>query len=113
MPHEASLTPLSAAPPCAAGRLVNGSYGRRVALHEAGHFLVAYLLGLLPKGYTLSSLDLFLRWATLAAGRPPLVQSRRASFSRGSLLACSPGMALGGAPQLLPHTVLHLSFCEA
>ncbi|KAL4423202.1 hypothetical protein ABPG77_000335 [Micractinium sp. CCAP 211/92] len=44
-----------------AGRLVNGTYGRRVALHEAGHFLVAYMLGLLPKGYTLSSLDLFLR----------------------------------------------------
>lgn len=50
--------------PCsgiAAGRVVNGTYGRRVALHEAGHFLVAYLLGLLPRGYTLSSLDLFLK----------------------------------------------------
>lgn len=52
----------------AAGRLVNGTYGRRVALHEAGHFLVAYMLGLLPKGYTLSSLDLFLRWGRLTAG---------------------------------------------
>lgn len=29
----------------------------RVALHEAGHFLVAYLVGLLPSGYTLSAWD--------------------------------------------------------
>lgn len=92
--------PTCAAPPSAAGRVVNRTYGRRVALHEAGHFLVgpparlgapemgssahhcpcaqrrsrsaciptaqvAYLLGLLPRGYTLSSLDLFIRWATL------------------------------------------------
>ncbi|MCI18937.1 stress regulated protein [Trifolium medium] len=26
-------------------------------LHEAGHFLIAYLVGILPKGYTISSLD--------------------------------------------------------
>ena len=35
------------------------SYGKRVALHEAGHFLVAYLSGLLPKKYTLSALDYY------------------------------------------------------
>lgn len=25
--------------------------------HEAGHFLIAYLIGILPRGYTLSSLE--------------------------------------------------------
>lgn len=25
--------------------------------HEAGHFLIAYLVGILPRGYTLTSLD--------------------------------------------------------
>lgn len=47
-----------------AGRAINHTYARRVALHEAGHFLVAYLLGLLPKGYTLSSLDAYLEHRT-------------------------------------------------
>lgn len=41
-------------------RIISPTYQKRVALHEAGHFLIAYLLGLLPKGYTLSSWDAFL-----------------------------------------------------
>lgn len=48
-----------------AGRVLSGTYARRVALHEAGHFLTAYLLGLLPKNYTLSSLDAFLKTRSL------------------------------------------------
>ena len=39
------------------GRAIIRSYGERVACHEAGHFLIAVLLGLLPKGYTLSAAD--------------------------------------------------------
>jgi len=43
-----------------AARVLSPTYAKRVALHEAGHFLVAYLTGFLPKSYTLSSLDAFL-----------------------------------------------------
>ena len=43
------------------GRLGIRTYARRVALHEAGHFLTAYLLGLLPRVYTLSAWDAFTR----------------------------------------------------
>jgi hypothetical protein len=39
----------------AAGRALAPVYARRVAAHEAGHFLIAFLVGLLPRGYTLSS----------------------------------------------------------
>lgn len=42
-----------------AGRVVVPTYGQRVAFHESGHFLIAYLMGLLPKSYTLSALDAF------------------------------------------------------
>lgn len=47
------------------GRLLMPSYGKRVAYHEAGHFLVAYLVGILPGGYTLTSLDAFLKYRVL------------------------------------------------
>ena len=43
-----------------AGRVLSPTYSRRVALHESGHFLVAYCLGLCPKAYHLSSLEAFL-----------------------------------------------------
>ncbi len=42
-------------------RAVQPQYAQRVALHEAGHFLIAYLVGILPRRYTLSSLDAFRR----------------------------------------------------
>mmetsp|Transcript_8407 Transcript_8407/g.14414 ORF Transcript_8407/g.14414 Transcript_8407/m.14414 type:complete len:345 (+) Transcript_8407:113-1147(+) len=45
--------------------LLPGTYKRRVALHEAGHFLTAYLLGLLPRAYTLSAWDAYARYRTL------------------------------------------------
>lgn len=43
------------------GRVIRPAYHDRVTLHEAGHFLVAYLVGLLPRDYTLSALDAFQR----------------------------------------------------
>ncbi|XP_057439427.1 uncharacterized protein LOC130731220 isoform X1 [Lotus japonicus] len=39
------------------GHSFSKKYHNRVIQHEAGHFLIAYLVGILPKGYTLSSLD--------------------------------------------------------
>ncbi|KAM7472742.1 hypothetical protein LguiA_010925 [Lonicera macranthoides] len=41
------------------GHTFSSKYHNRVIQHEAGHFLIAYLLGVLPKGYTLSSLEAF------------------------------------------------------
>ena len=49
-----------------AGRYLNSSYAKRVSHHEAGHFLVAYLIGLLPKRYTLSAADALSRYDTVA-----------------------------------------------
>ncbi|XP_048235960.1 uncharacterized protein LOC8288484 [Ricinus communis] len=39
------------------GHTFSQKYHSRVIQHEAGHFLIAYLVGILPKGYTLSSLE--------------------------------------------------------
>ncbi|KAF8056002.1 hypothetical protein HT031_006523 [Scenedesmus sp. PABB004] len=47
------------------GRVLSPNYGARVTLHEAGHFLVAYLVGLLPRDFTLSSADAFMRHRAL------------------------------------------------
>eukprot|EP00879_Flechtneria_rotunda_P016603 GHRR01017373.1.p1 GENE.GHRR01017373.1~~GHRR01017373.1.p1 ORF type:complete len:287 (+),score=77.09 GHRR01017373.1:97-957(+) len=47
------------------GRIIKPAYKDRVTWHEAGHFLIAYLVGLLPKDYTLSSLDAFKRYRAL------------------------------------------------
>ncbi|KAM6577652.1 hypothetical protein CsatB_029489 [Cannabis sativa] len=39
------------------GHTFSQKYHNRVIQHEAGHFLIAYLVGILPRGYTLSSLE--------------------------------------------------------
>ncbi|KAG4983304.1 hypothetical protein JHK87_028053 [Glycine soja] len=39
------------------GHSFSQKYHNRVIQHEAGHFLIAYLVGRLPRGYTISSLD--------------------------------------------------------
>ncbi|KAJ8769729.1 hypothetical protein K2173_005935 [Erythroxylum novogranatense] len=39
------------------GHAFSQKYHNRVIQHEAGHFLIAYLVGILPKGYTLTSLE--------------------------------------------------------
>ncbi|XP_038879282.1 uncharacterized protein LOC120071223 isoform X2 [Benincasa hispida] len=41
------------------GHTFSKKYHNRVIQHEAGHFLIAYLLGVLPKGYTTSSFEAF------------------------------------------------------
>ena len=41
------------------------TYVARLRLHEAAHFLVAYLMGILPKGYTLSSADAYREYGAL------------------------------------------------
>ncbi|CAL9185800.1 unnamed protein product [Musa hybrid cultivar] len=47
------------------GHKVSQKYHQRVIQHEAGHFLIAYLLGVLPKGYTLSSLEALIKERSL------------------------------------------------
>ncbi|CAE8676349.1 unnamed protein product [Polarella glacialis] len=73
-------------------RAVNEEYRSRVVQHEAGHFLVAYLLGLLPKAYTLSS------WEALVRFKSPNVQAGcvfcDAAFQRESATGSISGRSL-------------------
>ncbi|XP_042472017.1 uncharacterized protein LOC122054590 [Zingiber officinale] len=43
------------------GHISSQKYHNRVIQHEAGHFLIAYLLGVLPKGYTLTSWEALIK----------------------------------------------------
>ena len=85
-----------------AGRLINPSYADRVAFHEAGHFLVAYAVGLLPRGYTLSSLDALRSEGALSvqAGCLFCDSGFQAEVARGTVTAETLGVftctALGG-----------------
>ena len=85
-----------------AGRLLNPAYADRVAFHEAGHFLVAYLVGLLPRAYTLSSLDALRSEGALSvqAGCLFCDADFQAEVARGSVTAETLGVftcvALGG-----------------
>ncbi|XP_051113894.1 uncharacterized protein LOC127239675 isoform X3 [Andrographis paniculata] len=47
------------------GHTFSQKYHNRVVQHEAGHFLIAYLIGILPKGYTITSLDAFKKEGSL------------------------------------------------
>ncbi|XP_074311531.1 uncharacterized protein LOC141647297 [Silene latifolia] len=47
------------------GHTFSQKYRNRVVQHEAGHFLIAYLTGILPRGYTLSSLEAFRKEGSL------------------------------------------------
>lgn len=46
-------------------QMTSKEYVTRLRRHEAAHFLTAYLIGILPKGYTLSSKDAFQTYGAL------------------------------------------------
>lgn len=69
------------------GRVLSKKYSNRVAQHEAGHFLVAYLLGVLPKSYTLSSIHALRKGGSLnvQAGTTFVDSQFREEVSSGKL----------------------------
>eukprot|EP00913_Durusdinium_trenchii_P016186 g15211.t1 len=69
------------------GRAVSKDYPARVACHEAGHFLVAYLLGILPKAYTLSAWEAFSKYNSMSvqAGTVFLDQAIQSEMQSGQV----------------------------
>lgn len=69
------------------GRLVSKEYPQRVACHEAGHFLVAYLLGVLPKAYTLGAWEAFSKYNSMSvqAGTTFLDQAIQMEMQSGQI----------------------------
>ncbi|KAL0052535.1 hypothetical protein WJX82_003532 [Trebouxia sp. C0006] len=74
-----------------AGRYLNKTYAQRIALHEAGHFLIAYLVGLLPKVYTLSTLDAVQRYGkfNIQAGTQFCDKSFSEEIAKGQISSTS------------------------
>lgn len=74
-----------------AGRYLNKTYAHRIALHEAGHFLIAYLVGLLPKVYTLSTLDAVQRYGkfNIQAGTQFCDKSFSEEIAKGQISSTS------------------------
>lgn len=79
-------------------RVISKDYDRRVALHEAGHFLVAYLVGLPPKDYTLSAWSAYQRWVEALPCTVQCTEDKdeACSFAPGSLGMCT--MSAGSVP---------------
>lgn len=72
-------------------RLINGEYSQRVAMHEAGHFMVAYLLGTAPKEFTLTAVDAWKRYKAfnVQAGTLFLDEEFQAEVATGRLSSSS------------------------
>jgi len=69
------------------GRRFSRAYEERVSRHEAGHFLIAYIMGVLPSGYTLSAWNALKNNKTLSiqAGTAFCDEDFQAEVSRGKL----------------------------
>jgi len=66
-------------------------YARRVALHEAAHFLVAYLCGLLPRGYVLSSWGAVVEAVRAGGGAEGRSRPRRTAARAAAARAAAAG----------------------
>jgi len=68
-------------------RTIDGEYATRIARHEAGHFMVAYFIGILPKAYTMSTWEALQRYnaSNVQAGTVFCDSKLQQEVSSGSL----------------------------